>query len=559
MKKKYFLLKLAIAFLFSGTCLSQTIFSENFEGLAAGTFPVGWARFNVDARIPNSAVSYMDNAWIARANFEAIPSNVACSTSWYTPIGASDDWMITPAIVLPAGNTYSLTWDAKAQDVDYRDGYEVRISTTTQNIAASTTILYTNPSENNAFITRTLDLTAYAGQTIYLSWRNNSNDKFLLLVDNILVRQTGADAALTAVSNKAEYTKVPFLQAGTLNSTLNVTNVGLNTITNLNVTLNVTNAASTIVHTATSAVPIASLATGASQAITLPGFTPTQHGVYTFTHTLTSAETDVNLANNTVSYTKEVGTVYARDNNVFAGQLGIGAGNGGQLGQEFEILNAANLESVSFVIANTDGALTNTTTYVTIWSMTGAGVPNAVIAQSVPVTITATVNNLYTANLVGGNLNLAPGSYLIALEENLLNLQLQRTASIFTLGTGWVKWPTIPGGTWSNVETFGATFDRTFVIRPNFQDVLSSKEFSLYSKLINIYPNPAKDYFKISNSTEINLIDATIYDITGKVVSYQKLNAEKDLVIDTSKFSSGNYVVEIQTEKGKITKKLLVK
>lgn len=38
-------------------------------------------------------------------------------------------------------------------------------------------------------------MSAYAGQTIYLAWRNNSNDQFLLLVDNVLVSQVSANDA----------------------------------------------------------------------------------------------------------------------------------------------------------------------------------------------------------------------------------------------------------------------------------------------------------------------------------------------------------------------------
>ena len=142
MKKKYSLLVIIFCFYFSGQ--SQTIFFEDFEG-TGGTFPTGWTLFNVDGLTPNASVSYMTNAWIVRADPNNAANIMATSTSWYTPAGVSNDWMMSPPITLTNNNV--LSWDAYSPDAAFPDGYEVRISTTTADIAASSVVFFYKTSE----------------------------------------------------------------------------------------------------------------------------------------------------------------------------------------------------------------------------------------------------------------------------------------------------------------------------------------------------------------------------------------------------------------------------
>src|SRR6185503_19897692 len=51
------------------------------------------------------------------------------------------------------------------------------------------------------------------------------------------------------------------------------------------------------------------------------------------------------------------------------------------------------------------------------------------------------------------------------------SLALGLTNSNFRLGTTWVNWPTNPNVGWSNNEDFGSSFQKAYVIRPNFQDL----------------------------------------------------------------------------------------
>jgi hypothetical protein len=109
------------------------------------------------------------------------------STSYYTPAGTSNDWLISPQFTV-SGASPTLYWDAKSQDVTYLDGYKVMLAPNGgNNISDFTVQLYTNPGENSSWASRAVALTPYIGQTVRIAFVNNSTDDFLLLVDNIKV------------------------------------------------------------------------------------------------------------------------------------------------------------------------------------------------------------------------------------------------------------------------------------------------------------------------------------------------------------------------------------
>ncbi len=71
---------------------------------------------------------------------------------------------------------------------------------------------------------------------------------------------------------------------------------------------------------------------------------------------------------------------------------------------------------------------------------------------------------------------------------------------------------------------------------------------------INISPNPATNQFTIENSQlRINVIH--IYNVLGEEVLERIVNSEK--AIDVSTWNAGVYFLELETEKGKLRKKLV--
>ena len=72
------------------------------------------------------------------------------------------------------------------------------------------------------------------------------------------------------------------------------------------------------------------------------------------------------------------------------------------------------------------------------------------------------------------------------------------------------------------------------------------------SSNINIYPNPAKDFIKLSaNSCLISAV--RVYNCSGILIDEIETNSN-DIEINTSEYSDGVYLIEITTDHGKITK-----
>lgn len=211
----------------------QTIFSEDFE--ASTNLPTGWMQYNVDGKTPASGVNFMGtNAWVIRNYSTSGLSKVAVSTSYYTPASTSNDWLVTPKITLPGGSNYVLSYDVMAPDADFADNYELWVTTAGNTVAdftnSGTKLLAEvgNPGEIKA---KYINLTAYAGQDIYLAFRNVANDMYLLVVDNVKVAVLNAD---DVVLEKVAHNR---LSLKNVNNTVKYTvfNKGSNAVTSLKV------------------------------------------------------------------------------------------------------------------------------------------------------------------------------------------------------------------------------------------------------------------------------------------------------------------------------------
>jgi hypothetical protein len=484
MRKFYLLLLLTCSL---STAKSQIIFKETFDGISgpiaggAGTysFPPGWMLRNVDNRIPAGAVSYVNEAWERREDFQNnVADSCAFSTSWYSPAGGADDWMWTPLIgPLPANSV--LKWNARTYDPLYQDGYEVRIMTSAGgpptggtgvmgNQVINSTLLYSTGAESSGgWIAREVSLAAYTGQSVYVAFRNISNDKFLLVIDNVSVEVvTNHDAQLLSFVSASEYSKIPVQQASPLSFVARIRNNGAQSITNVSLTAKVYNSANTEVFTTTG--PTATLAANGFADFTgAATFTPSLPDYYRVEYTANLTEADDAPANNTLtSYINITDTIYARDTSAMTGSLGIGAGNGGYLGQQYVVTNADLLTSVSMFI-NEMPDPTNVGMAVFAYDN---GKPTTLLYSAPAITIPGlTPAAWYTFSIdPGTGLTILPDTIVVAAVEIDNTLAVGLTNDKFTNGTVWVNWPTSPLGGWGNIEQFGASFAKPFMIRANF-------------------------------------------------------------------------------------------
>lgn len=166
---------------------ATTLLFEDFEG----AFPSGWTLVNNDGLTPDSNVSFVNDAWVITADLDDPGSgdSVITSTSWYSPAGTSDDWLISPAITL-GGFGNKMSFKAKSYDGSFPDGFQLFASQF--NVIDSflvhdtlLNVLAESPMWTDYQIA--LDSFGLSGQTIYLAFRNNSDDDYLLSLDSIYV------------------------------------------------------------------------------------------------------------------------------------------------------------------------------------------------------------------------------------------------------------------------------------------------------------------------------------------------------------------------------------
>jgi hypothetical protein len=184
----------------------DTLFFQDFED--GTTWPTSLQRLNVDGRpaATNINTIFGNNAWVVRAEAAPLTNQVAASASWTNPVGQANRWMVTPPVTL--NGVYDLSWKSMAIDPQFPDGYEVRLCTncpatiTNNNVLSSfSTVLFSvDADQTTALEPHVISLADYQNQTVRIAVRNNSNDMFILHIDDLLIsKKPGDDISADAI------------------------------------------------------------------------------------------------------------------------------------------------------------------------------------------------------------------------------------------------------------------------------------------------------------------------------------------------------------------------
>ena len=73
----------------------------------------------------------------------------------------------------------------------------------------------------------------------------------------------------------------------------------------------------------------------------------------------------------------------------------------------------------------------------------------------------------------------------------------------------------------------------------------------------SVYPNPVKNSVYVSNKENINVSGITITDLNGRVVKTVKTNNISDVEVNISELATGMYVMNINSDQGIATKKIV--
>ena len=117
-------------------------------------------------------------------------SVAAASASYINNIGAlsPDNWMITPQLQIPAEGA-TLNYYVRTYQQEYPDDfYAVLVSTTGTNTADFTHTIYSGTAAQASYYLKSFDLSAFAGQNIYIAFRHyNCTDVYWMLIDDLQV------------------------------------------------------------------------------------------------------------------------------------------------------------------------------------------------------------------------------------------------------------------------------------------------------------------------------------------------------------------------------------
>ena len=136
----------------------------------------------------------------------------------YTNDGKSainaDNWAITPAIKIYESSI--LSFQLANADLDYPDKVGVYVGETA-NVNEMTEVLAPTIFSRTAelqFNEETVDLSAFAGKTCYIAFRHQDYDKYVVLIDDVIVYTTAPKYDLTLADGSDDHGTVAFTVGG---------------------------------------------------------------------------------------------------------------------------------------------------------------------------------------------------------------------------------------------------------------------------------------------------------------------------------------------------------
>ncbi len=533
-------------------------YMEDFETGAPGMTTV-----NVDGSTDD--LTHTQNidfsaGWIFQLTFGT--GHFAASNSVFSPDAACDRWMFTPEIANVSTGA-ELSWDAATiliAATPYASDYEIYVATSIAgaNPAPSdfSTLITTITDEPlaSAFTHRTADLSAYAGQNIWVAFRHvEVSADGTLGVDNIRVGSTIADDIVMLKPliytglMEGYYGATPMTQVQVMQFGADVFNFGNNAQTNIVLNANVNAGLFNDNSTA-----YASLASGINDSIyaqnlfTL-GATPE---MYEAIFIITQTETDENPGNNTDTISFETtDDLYMRATaiNTYCG-LGSYAEAGAVIGTFYDFPVTDQIDSLFAFIA--DGSPAGATVTLKIFDALNS---NVEVAATAAYTITAAdeTNGAYITLALPTPYITAPSLYVVGAElggtgADLVELYGDNAGRnpaesvnhyIDPSGTGF-SWYYFTGSS-ATVPVLGAIVHTPVDVN----DVISELP-------ISIFPNPTTGTLNITNAENA---DVVIYNMLGEVVlSVNNITR----IIDISKLAGGTYIVKVVSENNVTTQKV---
>jgi len=165
--------------------------------LSNGTFAVPYVELFNDGVPPACWATFMGTNGLGTVS-NWIPSTTTSEGSGAAYVeyenvsgGSAEDWLVTPLITLQNGSAMSF-YQRQYYTTSYGSSYSVRVSTTSQTAPASFTTVSTwdEASFSTSYTKKTIDLSAYNGQSVYIALVMTNDDGDDWFVDSLKVYGT---------------------------------------------------------------------------------------------------------------------------------------------------------------------------------------------------------------------------------------------------------------------------------------------------------------------------------------------------------------------------------
>jgi hypothetical protein len=509
----------------------QTYFFDDFNDQNVSD----WTRYDVDGDGKNWA----DIFFVPDAEGNPVTPISLISRSWQVNPLTPNNWIVSPAINLAAatGSTV-LSWKVQCAAAEWDlENYSVYVSTasdmpTLMASAVTFSEVYNDPANAGTSYLRTLDVSSFNGQTIYVAFRHhNVTDMDFISIDDVKVAAPATSApdcvTLVAPANSATGVSNP---TTTLSWTASATGASADSYDvyldqNANPTTLKGNA-SGLTFNATGLLAsttyywkvIAKNTAGSATGCMVYSFTTLANPYAPYCGPLTYTSgvepiTSVNFGNMTNTSSATVGTSPAHE--LFLSKIAT---------VEQGSSNTITLKG------NTDGNYTGRYIVFIDWNQDGDFLDAG-------ETYFATGTGVTVVNSTGVDAKTAVGTIVVPGTATLgtTRMRIKKNFSSTAYPNPCFSAGTLAAGT---LTGFGQAEDYTVNVVGAGLAVSNTAKSQM-----SVYPNPMKDILNIS-AADKKVSEVSIYSIDGKLVKSVKENVSN---VNVNSLSKGVYIVKVKT------------
>lgn len=455
-----------------GLPLPAQYFTTRFDDVQA-LWGNGWAQQNRSTTLGSAPDWFQGDPGVFPSHEGGDTAYIAANYHSLGGSGTISNWLFAPTCTFHNGEKISF-WTRTVAHPNYPDRLQLRLSlngastdvgTTPSSVGDFTTLLL----QVNPLLTRsgypsewtryTVTLTGLPGPTsgrfafryfVGNGGPSGINSEYIGIDSVAYFLPPAGDLQMLSIV-PMEYTLLPERHPFPGPFTGRINNYGSTPVSNATLQVRIQDGQGSQVYTATS-LPLPTLQPGDTAVVTVPAPSSLPTGSYTLQYTAQHPGTDGDPGNDTLyDHFQVTPLLYARDNGTVVGSIGIGAYVGGYVGQQFHLTQPDNLDSIWVHVTQ---GYTGRRIGAVVWDM-DAGLPHHIIGTTDTLTYTTDSAATYVLPLHPGRLQLPPGDVVVTFIEFDSTLHIGLASGVFTPGTTWLSWPTLPIGDWANVEFFG--------------------------------------------------------------------------------------------------------